>query len=329
MTGITAAHYLHKHQYQVTVFEKSRGIGGRLSTKRLSWAWIDIGTQYFTAQDTQFRNLLNDWIAAHEIDVWKTVPYIYDDGKLQLSPDYSLRYVGTPKMNSFLHAMLNGFQLEKNTEINSLHREGDNWMLTDSQDQEYGPFDYIISTAPPKQSAQLFKNISPISDQLDTIEMNSCWSAALHYSERLADHLDPRPGSVLVHDRPIQWIACNTSKPARQQFDNGQTWIIHFNPQWSGKYIHKKPAWIIEKAYHELAHILGIDPVVPVESLTQRWKYAYIKDTDTLPGIMADNEHKILCAGDWSNGDKVEDAYLSGREAVTQLRSIYEANHIV
>ena len=49
IAGLTAARELVERGAQVKVFEKARGLGGRLSTKRLVWGKLDIGAQYFTA----------------------------------------------------------------------------------------------------------------------------------------------------------------------------------------------------------------------------------------------------------------------------------------
>ena len=54
LSGVKLAQLLSTKNYDVHVFEKSRGIGGRLSNKKLSWGNIDFGAQYFTARDNRF-----------------------------------------------------------------------------------------------------------------------------------------------------------------------------------------------------------------------------------------------------------------------------------
>ncbi|HCP22242.1 MAG TPA: FAD-dependent oxidoreductase, partial [Marinobacter hydrocarbonoclasticus] len=48
LAGLTAAILLGDSGHNVRVFEKSRGPGGRLASKRVANGSADIGAQYFT-----------------------------------------------------------------------------------------------------------------------------------------------------------------------------------------------------------------------------------------------------------------------------------------
>ena len=54
IAGITCARTLVQAGHQVTVFEKSRGVGGRMSTRSTPFGSFDHGTQYFTVRDARF-----------------------------------------------------------------------------------------------------------------------------------------------------------------------------------------------------------------------------------------------------------------------------------
>ncbi|MDP4994095.1 MAG: FAD-dependent oxidoreductase, partial [Burkholderiaceae bacterium] len=54
MAGIACARTLAQAGWQVSVFEKSRGFGGRMSTRRSQFGDFDHGTQYFTVRDPRF-----------------------------------------------------------------------------------------------------------------------------------------------------------------------------------------------------------------------------------------------------------------------------------
>ena len=58
IAGLTLASKLHKFAH-VEVFEKSRGIGGRLSTRLVEDFVFNHGSASFTAQDPAFIELLN------------------------------------------------------------------------------------------------------------------------------------------------------------------------------------------------------------------------------------------------------------------------------
>lgn len=61
MAGITAARSLKAAGHRVQVFEKSRGSGGRLASKRSEMGRINLGAQRFTSDDPLFLAELHMW----------------------------------------------------------------------------------------------------------------------------------------------------------------------------------------------------------------------------------------------------------------------------
>ena len=55
---ITCARTLIQAGHRVTVFEKSRGAGGRMSTRNTEFGSFDHGAQYFTVRDERFEHAL-------------------------------------------------------------------------------------------------------------------------------------------------------------------------------------------------------------------------------------------------------------------------------
>lgn len=64
IAGLTASRALRDHGLSVTVFEKSRGPSGRMSTRRVDGGRVqfDHGAQYFTARDPAFRRQVEGWV---------------------------------------------------------------------------------------------------------------------------------------------------------------------------------------------------------------------------------------------------------------------------
>lgn len=55
VSGLIAARTLQEHGFEATVFEKSRGLGGRVATRRSELGLsFDHGAQYFTVHDPHF-----------------------------------------------------------------------------------------------------------------------------------------------------------------------------------------------------------------------------------------------------------------------------------
>ena len=70
LAGLTVARQLLKLNADVIVFEKSRGLGGRLATRRADWANIDLGAQYFTARSEAFQREAQRWESANTVAQW-------------------------------------------------------------------------------------------------------------------------------------------------------------------------------------------------------------------------------------------------------------------
>ena len=69
IAGITFARQLAENA-NVTVFEKSRGYGGRMSVRRSGHWQFDHGAQFFTARSQQFRQLIEELARQDIVAQW-------------------------------------------------------------------------------------------------------------------------------------------------------------------------------------------------------------------------------------------------------------------
>ena len=64
IAGLTAARHLHQAGYRILVLEKSRGLGGRLATRRVDGQPIDHGCRYISPLPTNNSELMASLLAA-------------------------------------------------------------------------------------------------------------------------------------------------------------------------------------------------------------------------------------------------------------------------
>ena len=62
IAGCNAAKQLSEYGFDVQVLEKSRGAGGRMSTKRMNGTRADHGAQYFSAKTAIFKTQVELWL---------------------------------------------------------------------------------------------------------------------------------------------------------------------------------------------------------------------------------------------------------------------------
>ena len=63
LAGLSAAQTLTAAGHDVQLFDKSRGSGGRMASKRSDAGSLDLGAQYFTARDRRFVEVVQQWQA--------------------------------------------------------------------------------------------------------------------------------------------------------------------------------------------------------------------------------------------------------------------------
>ena len=61
LSGLMAAQEIHNAGHEVIVFDKGRGVGGRLATRRIDAATLDHGAQFFTVRTNEFAAHVDKW----------------------------------------------------------------------------------------------------------------------------------------------------------------------------------------------------------------------------------------------------------------------------
>ncbi|MGB1092826.1 MAG: NAD(P)/FAD-dependent oxidoreductase, partial [Oceanobacter sp.] len=244
IAGLSALQRLAASGHEVWVFDKSRGSGGRIASKRVGDASWDMGAQFLVAHGTEFANQLADWERAGWIAEWPVVPWVIKSGLQEPSPDDQKRYVAMPRMTSLSRCLLKPAQeFITSTRITSLKREGQHWNLESESGQRWENFDKVVLAIPPEQASALLADapeLLPLCDQI----MLPCWTLLLSYSRRLEAPFE----AAFVKDHAISWIARNNSKPMR---DDRETWVIQANHQWSREHCDAPRAEVQQKLLSE------------------------------------------------------------------------------
>ncbi|PHR87257.1 MAG: FAD-dependent oxidoreductase [Leeuwenhoekiella sp.] len=316
MAGLTAARLLQAHNHDVTVFEKSRGPGGRMAAKRVAGGAVDIGAQYFTIRNPAFLGFL-DQHAEGSFGPWAgRFGYQTAAGQWEAFPQ-EVRYVGVPRMTAITRSLSAGLDIKAQTRIESLARKGASWALSDTEGASHGPFDVVIITAPPAQTMELFTSsdlTALAEDMRDPVSrVQPCWATAVHFEEPL-EH--PRE-AMRCQDPVLDWVANNTSKPDRN--DAGQWWVLHASPQWSREHENTPANEVSAHMVEAFQRVTGLT-AEPDELVSHRWLYAKSSSTAT-PGCRWYGELGIGLAGDWLSGGRVEGAFDSASGLVAHMLS--------
>lgn len=143
ISGAVLYQNLQQYNFNLTVFEKSRGCGGRCSTRYIKERKIDHGTSSFSLQDKEFEKFCNMFIQKGILK--------FEQGE----------YYATEGINKMSSCLIDEEDLIVNTQIKSIQRENNQWTLQDEEKNIYPNFDIVLCTIPAPQVLQL--EIEPFS----------------------------------------------------------------------------------------------------------------------------------------------------------------------
>ncbi len=285
--------------HTVTVFEKSRGPGGRMSTRRAAPYAFDHGAQYFTAASNEFQAFLAPFIADGRVVAWPDTLQLVGGATVSDKP----KYTAAPAMNMICKSLAAGRDVQTGMHIDSLKRTSESWHVRTSTGEMRGPFDWVISTAPAPQTARLFPGSFAATDLLSRVEMLACFTLMLGFDVPL-----DLPWSALKSgEPPIGWIAVNSGKPGR---DHACSLVVQASNAWAQAHLGDDPERVTSTLLKAASDHAGIDLSPAPYQVLHHWHYAATRRPAGQP-FLKDDALQLAACGDWCLGGKVEAAFLS------------------
>jgi len=305
LAGLTAARTLADHRVAVTVFEKSRGYGGRCATRRDGVWQFDHGAQYFTVRDPRLSPLVHAWRQRGVIATWDGALAVREGGVWQPSKAGVRRWVAVPGMSALGAHLAADLDVRLETTVRHIEREGQQWRMVADTGADLGAFDVVLCCIPSHQAQTL---LAPGAPALAAI----AGAAVMHPTWATMLVLDQRPpvawnGAFLNDDPTLSWISRNASKPGRPA---DETWVLHATRAWTVEHLADEANDVTAAMTAALEAAVGV-PITPVHSIAHRWLYA-LPDPVTPDAALYDATLRLGAGGDWCGGPRVEGALLSG-----------------
>ncbi|KQU54640.1 hypothetical protein ASG72_03130 [Bosea sp. Leaf344] len=291
MAGLAAARRIGAEGHAVTLFDKSRGLGGRMATRRVGALQFDHGAQYFTARGERFRDLVERWEQEGRAAQWQPG-----------------QYVGTPGMTAPARAMAGEAEIVTGAQVTGLARTETGWSVLTAQGPcatpGNGRYEAVILAVPAPQAGPFLASAGLVFPALEAVRYAPCWALMLAFPADIAlpfDGLRP-PGEA------ISWIARNSGKPGRD--GAMQTVVVHSSPAWSRHHLEREAEAVAPELLALFGAITGVT-ASPEYCAAHRWRYALVEQPAG-EAFYFDAAAGIGACGDWCIGPRVEAAFDSG-----------------
>jgi predicted NAD/FAD-dependent oxidoreductase len=312
IAGLACARELAGADARVTVFERSRGLGGRLGTRRQGNFAFDHGAQFVTARSRSFLRYIEVAKRAGVARAWQ--PRMMEDERSFDAP-FDEWHVGTPGMSAIVRPLSRGIELQTGVGVHELLQGVRGWELQTDSGRQDRIFDAVAVAVPAPQALTLLGPHGRAFRHLADVRMAPCWAAMAAFDEPIDAGADVRRWTR----GPLAWAACDSSKAQRPP--GPQCWVVHASTSWTQEHLDADSAEAARRMLQEFGRELGIALPRPVYLQAHRWRHAFVEQPLGLP-CLVDEEIAAGACGDWCVAPRVEAAFESGRALAHSVLSM-------
>jgi len=323
MAGATCARRLHEAGADVHLFEKSRGVGGRMATRRVRWldagrreheVAFDHGAPGFSVHSAAFAEFIHRHVQSGDVIRW--TPAMAPGSFVPLDGYES--WIGTPRMPDLCRELTEGLPVTHGRTVDALFGGPGAWCVECLGETLGRDFTHVVLAMPPLQAAALLHPHRPDWAQLGRQrQMLPCWT--LMGSMEAAAGL-PAWDVAWPLSGPLAWVIRNDRKPGRTAVGGGADWVVHANASWSQTHLEMPEEEVQASLLSALADFLDLTPDWRFSSV-HRWRYASVArlDASALQQFWFDARLGLGVCGDYLGGAGVEGAWISGDALGTRI----------
>ena len=293
---------------KVDFYEKSRGVGGRCSTRKVDDVGLfDHGLQYIQNPDHEFKNILDNY------SIWQGDFKIFHNNKVQNELDKEKRIINVGGNNLLVKNLFKNKNIFLNKELKSIEKKSDYLHLTfnDGTEEDYKT---VIITAPFQQAYNLTKEYTEHYFSKFNYSMQSNLTMMIAFNKSLNLNLS----AISFEDDDVLGFAANENTKKRDLINkNLELWTIQSSLKYALKniqeYRNNKQNLIDEMLKNFLTKLkIEIKKENIHYSDMHGWLYACNLNTSS-PNCYWDNDLRLGICGDWFSGPKAQNAFLNAK----------------
>lgn len=298
IAGARCAGLLAEAGWEVDVFEKSRGAGGRLSTRRLENGWATLGAPLVSARRAPFRAQLEAWTREGGVS---PVPHaLYgrsNKGWSTAALDGFYRFSVEP--SRLVRGLCGSARVHPASRVTAVQPHA----LVLDDGRTHDGYDRVIVGVPAPQAMALLEALPALLDHLAGVHYRPVWSFLMRWEGGPA-------ADVIRFDDHLLEVAV-------RQLGGEALWAVHSSQGFAETYLEAHEMEASTRGASALMGLLGLPWPVEVEA-SHLWRYAR-PQTPVGHGWLDDAEAGVVLIGDGVAGVGVEHAWESGTAAAQAI----------
>tara|TARA_X000000950_G_scaffold260122_1_gene329199 strand:+ start:401 stop:1378 length:978 start_codon:yes stop_codon:yes gene_type:complete len=304
--------FMIKQKYDVDIFEKSREVGGRMSTRVDPPFAFDHGAQFFRIKTVEFKKFASKLFDERIIRPWNFRHAHFKGNNLKniemLKDNF---FVGVPNMDSIVKHISKSNRVVLSTKIIGLKKKKNKWQLYDQNKKTYAEYDWVILTLPSEQSLELLTTEISFYQLVKKIKMKGCFSLMVGNRESIVLDYD----AATIEKSDIAWLAMNDSKPCRQYKNS---FLINSSFEFANRKLNAPRQEILERLLNTTSKLIKHELSNSTMIKLHQWRYVEAKNYPN-QNYFIDHNQKVAVCGDWLVNSRVEGAFISAHQLSKEI----------
>jgi predicted NAD/FAD-dependent oxidoreductase len=312
LAGLGAARTLTAAGHETVIFEKSRGLGGRLAYRRVGPYLFDHGASSVSPRGRLLEKVMLDELPADgRVKVVRPI-HLHDGSRI--TPGDALknsnsRWTWEGGISALAKQLAAGLDVRLQTRIEGLESLEPGWRMGGEE------FDAVILTAPAPQAADLLASAG-LPSPLSRVAYRMTLAVMFGFSKPFEASWHALLDSEQEH--PLTWMTCESLKCPGRAPEGSSAFVLHLSRRESRDRFEADERVILEHALDWLQALIGKGFDQPEAASLHRWRFAQADATQMFASVNLPGATCVI-AGDGLAGSRAELAYESGVDAARLL----------
>ena len=306
--GFSAATLSYFIKKDLDFYEKSRGAGGRCSTRRVEDVGLfDHGLQYIKNPNPEFKEILSD------CSIWQGNFKIFENNQLKNDADKE-RIIHENGNNLLVKNLFKNKNIFVNKELKNIEKKSDHLQLT-FKDETQEQYKTVIITAPFQQAYNLTKQFTENFFSKFNFSMQPNLTVMVAFNKSLKLDLS----AITFENDDVLGFAANENTKKKNLINKDlELWTIQSSLKYAVKNIKEyrnNKQFLIDEILKNFSNKLKIN--ISNEQIhysdIHGWLYAYNLNTSS-PNCYWDSHLRLGICGDWFSGGNAENAFFNAKK---------------